>query len=229
MKMDLTRKEIGATLERLKQHSANVDNSFDDVIKKRLEATAKQDWLIRQSGIRNKFLDVDFDSYEFSNEAQRTAFETVREYAGMKGSLIVLLYGKSGTGKTMLASCAVKQQRGFYSTYEWLAIRIRSSYSRVSSETEAGILKQVTTAPLLVLDEIDKGTNTDAKKDLISFVCRERYENELPTWLVGNLTWAWAEQNIDSSTLDRCKEGGKSILCDWESYRKNLRGDKNVL
>lgn len=230
MKMDLTRKEIGATLERLKQHSANVDNSFDDVIKKRLEATAKQDWLIRVSGIRNKFLDVDFDSYEFSNEAQRTAFETVREYAGMKGSLIVLLYGKSGTGKTMLASCAVKQQRGFYTTYEWLAIRIRSSYSRASSETEAGILKQVTTAPLLVLDEIDKGTNTDAKKDLISFVCRERYENELPTWLVGNLTWEWAKQNIDSSVLDRCKEGGKSILCDWESYRDKLRtgGDKNV-
>lgn len=219
MKMDLTRKEIGATLERLKRRSANVSCSFDDVIEKQLEKTAVQDWLIKRSGIRCKFWDVDFDNYKSSSETQRAAFETVREYAGKKGALIVLLYGKSGTGKTMLASCAVKQQGGFYTTYEWLSIRIRSSYSRASAETEADILRQVTTAPLLVLDEIDKGTNTDAKKDLISFVCRERYENELPTWLVGNLTWEWAKQNIDNSVLDRCKEGGKSILCDWESYR----------
>lgn len=221
--MDFRKNAVRATLARLQKTSSFVINSCDDEIEKRRKQNALQNWLIRQSGIRNKFLNVDFDMYKFSSEAQRAAFETVREYAGKKGSLIVLLYGKSGTGKTMLASCAVKQQRGFYTTYEWLAIRIRSSYSRASSETEADILKQVTTAPLLVLDEIDKGTNTDAKKDLISFICRERYDNELPTWLVGNLTWAWAEQNIDSSTLDRCKEGGKSILCNWESYREQAK------
>lgn len=216
MKMDF-KKRIDETLTQIKTHSANSD-VFAEREKQR-EAAEKADWVKRNSGIRKKFFDAEFSLFECKTERQRDILQEVQSLVYKDGAFIALLYGKSGTGKTMLASCAVKERRGFYTTYEWLSARIRSSYARKSEETEIDILQELRQAPLLVIDEIDKGTNTDAKKDLISFLCRERYEDEKPTWLVGNLTWEWAKINIDSSVLDRCKENGKSILFDWDSYR----------
>ena len=215
--MDFTKKQFDETLTRIKTYSANSD-VFAEREKQR-EAAEKADWVKRNSGIRKKFFDAEFSLFECKTERQKDVLQEVKSLVYERGAFIALLYGKSGTGKTMLASCAVKERRGFYTTYEWLSARIRSSYARKSEETEIDILQELRQAPLLVIDEIDKGTNTDAKKDLISFLCRERYEDEKPTWLVGNLTWEWAKINIDSSVLDRCKENGKSILFDWDSYR----------
>lgn len=219
------KKQIDETLTQIKTYSANSD-VFAEREKQR-EAVEKADWVKRNSGIRKKFFDAEFSLFECKTERQRDVLQEVQSLVYKEGAFIALLYGKSGTGKTMLASCAVKEQRGFYTTYEWLSARIRSSYARKSEETEIGILQELRKTPLLVIDEIDKGTNTDAKKDLISFLCRERYEDEKPTWLVGNLTWEWAKINIDNSVLDRCKENGKSILFDWESYRiKKQEGER---
>lgn len=223
--MDFTKKQFDETLTRIKTYSANSD-VFAEREKQR-EAIEKADWVKRNSGIRKKFFDAEFSLFECETERQKDVLQEVQSLVYKEGAFIALLYGKSGTGKTMLASCAVKERYGFYTTYEWLSARIRSSYARKSEKTEIDILQELRQTPLLVIDEIDKGTNTDAKKDLISFLCRERYEDENPTWLVGNLTWEWAKINIDSSVLDRCKENGKSILFDWDSYRiKKQEGER---
>ena len=82
------------------------------------------------------------------------------------------------------------------------------------------------TIPFLVIDEIDKGKNEDAKSNCLSLICRERYERNRPLWLAGNCNYEWVKTMLDSSVIDRLKEKGKSFNFDWESYRPKLREAK---
>jgi hypothetical protein len=174
-------------------------------------------------GIRDKYFNESFTTYEPQNEKAAQYLNDLYELAKNPRDTFVLLYGKSGTGKSHLASAAVMLNSGVYTTWEFLDMEIRSTYnSYAAKKTEYELIVYYCTVPFLVLDEIEKGKNEDAKMRCLSLICRERHERNRPLWLAGNCNYEWVK-TLDSSVIDRLKEKGKSFNFDWESYRPKLR------
>ncbi len=178
---------------------------------------------LKKAGVRVRYFDSTFENYEPANKKALEIISELKKAVETKSNKTFLLYGNSGTGKTHLCSVAVAELGGLYRTWEWISLDIRSSYSSSAKETEADIMRKLCTVPFLVIDEIDKGVDSEAKKSTLSFICRERYENCLPTWLAGNCNGEWVQSMIDTSVLDRLKQSGRSLCFDWESYRPKLK------
>lgn len=178
---------------------------------------------LKKAGIRIRYFNSSFDNYNPVNETALKIINILKKSVEINDKESFLLYGNSGTGKTHLCSAAISKIGGIYTTWEWISIEIRASYSKASKESEAEILKRICSIPFLVIDEIDKGADTEAKKNTLSFIFRERYENCLSTWLAGNCNANWVNEMLDTSVIDRLKEGGRSLCFDWESYRPKLK------
>lgn len=181
----------------------------------------------RKIGIPKKHFESSFLNYKTKTASQKKVLQDLKFFAEKNKNKNVLCYGKSGTGKSHLLCSAVKlfQGRKLYTTWEWLDLKIRSSYSTGSRLTEERIMRRLVSFDFLAIDEIEKGTDSENKKKKLSFIFRERYENERPTWLSGNCNAEWVKTFLDESVLDRLKASGRSYCFDWESYRKNLRGE----
>ena len=192
--------------------------------KKRENLEALQAQKLTAMGIRDKYFNESFTTYEPQNEKAAKYLQDLYELAKNPRDTFVLLYGKSGTGKSHLASAAVMLNNGVYTTWEFLDMEIRSTYnSYAAKKTEYELIVYYCTVPFLVLDEIEKGKNEDAKMRCLSLICRERHERNRPLWLAGNCNYEWVKTMLDSSVIDRLKEKGKSFNFDWESYRPKLR------
>ena len=177
-----------------------------------------------EMGIRDKYWNESFMSYKPQNKKAEQYLHDLYELAKNPRDTFVLLYGKSGTGKSHLASAAVILNKGVYTTWEFLDMEIRSTYnSYAAKKTEYELITHYCTLPFLVIDEIEKGKNEDAKMRCLSLICRERHERKRPLWLAGNCNYEWVKTVLDSSVIDRLKEKGKSFCFDWESYRPKLR------
>lgn len=171
-------------------------------------------------GIREKHFSASFDMFIPPTLKAENFLKKLQVLLQSNKNHIALLYGKSGTGKTMLCSASVIEKGGLYTTYEWIAMRIRASYSNGTQETELSIIEEMCNKHFLVIDEIDKGVDSEAKKSLLSLICRERYERNKPLWLAGNCNTEWINATFDTSVIDRLKNEGTSFLFDWDSYRK---------
>ena len=179
---------------------------------------------LMEMGIRDKYWNENFMSYKPENEKAEQYLQALSQLAQNPRDTFVLLYGNSGTGKSHLASAAVMLNKGVYTTWEFLDMEIRSTYNSFAAKrTEYELITQYCTMPFLVIDEIEKGKNEDAKMRCLSLICRERHERNRPLWLAGNCNYEWVKTVLDSSVIDRLKEKGKSFCFDWKSYRPKLR------
>ena len=175
-------------------------------------------------GIRDRHFNASFANYEPENKDAKQYLHDLYELARNPRDTIVLMYGNCGTGKSHLASAAVILNNAEYTTWQFLDLRIRSTYnSYAAKKTEYQMIMHYCTIPFLVIDEIEKGKNEEAKSNCLSLICRERHERNRPLWLAGNCNYEWVKEMLDSSVIDRLKEKGKSFNFDWESYRLKLR------
>ena len=175
-------------------------------------------------GIRDRHFNASFANYEPENKDAKQYLHDLYELARNPRDTIVLMYGNCGTGKSHLASAAVILNNAEYTTWELLDLRLRSTYnSFAAKKTEYQMMMHYCTIPFLVIDEIEKGKNEDAKMRCLSLICRERHERKRPLWLAGNCNYEWVKTMLDSSVIDRLKQKGKSFNFYWESQRPKLR------
>ena len=175
-------------------------------------------------GIRDRHFNASFTNYEPENKDAKQYLHDLYELARNPRDTIVLMYGNCGTGKSHLASAAVILNNAEYTTWELLDLRLRSTYnSFAAKKTEYQMMMHYCTIPFLVIDEIEKGKNEDAKMRCLSLICRERHERKRPLWLAGNCNYEWVKTMLDSSVIDRLKQKGKSFNFYWESQRPKLR------
>ena len=175
-------------------------------------------------GIRDRHFNASFTNYEPENKDAKQYLHDLYELARNPRDTIVLMYGNCGTGKSHLASAAVILNNAEYTTWELLDLRLRSTYnSFAAKKTEYQMMMHYCTIPFLVIDEIAKGKNEDAKMRCLSLICRERHERKRPLWLAGNCNYEWVKTMLDSSVIDRLKQKGKSFNFYWESQRPKLR------
>lgn len=140
--------------------------------------------LFKISSLPARFSDRTFDNFERNNNNEH-AFRTAYEYAdhfGVYQGEGLLFSGQVGTGKTHLAAAiAIHLLNGqipvIFGTVTTLLGRLKQTYSKESAETEREILDALTTANLLILDDIGKEKPTTWVQQMLYEVVNTRYEN----------------------------------------------------
>lgn len=135
---------------------------------------------------------------------------------------LVALTGRRGTGKTRLSAEAMRDidpEKSAYTTAMGLFIRIRASYGKKAPETEEDIIKELSKAPLLVIDEIQERGNSEWEDRLLTHLLDKRYGNLLPTIVIANLTEAELIACMGASITSRLHETGGILEMNGPSHR----------
>lgn len=170
------------------------------------------------------------ESYKVSNEGQKSALEVSRGYLhtiteNEQSGANLLFYGKSGTGKTHLSigiahGVIEKGGTALYTRASKIAQRIKETYSKQSSKTEREVYELFSTPDLLIIDEVGRQFGTEAEKLMLFEVINNRYEALKSTIVISNLSGEALLDYLGEAALDRLREGGQSVLFDWNSHRK---------
>lgn len=205
------------------------------LVKERIERTKEF------CGIPRRYINSTFDSFECTTESQNTAKEKVQRWLSKFKEDIascnsVMITGKVGTGKTLLASCILNDlivdpwvamhNRVRANEYEIIKLidmvrSLKETWKRDSEKTERELIKHYSTLDLLIIDEVGMGFESDTEKLFIFDVIDGRYQNSLPTILISNLNAKGISDSIGERAVDRLRDGGGVLIgCDWESFRK---------
>lgn len=187
--------------------------------------------LLKNVAIPPRFANCTFDNFTVESPDQKTALDACREYADnfqqmhAKGVCMVLR-GNVGTGKNHLACAVARQvseQEGFSSlllTVAEIIQRIRATWDRQSTETEAEIIERFAGVDLLILDEVGRQYGTEAERITLFQVIDARYRAMRPTMVISNLLPGEITEYLGDAAYDRLREnGGRLVNFDWFSHR----------
>jgi DNA replication protein DnaC len=103
----------------------------------------------------------------------------------------LLLIGEPGVGKTHLAVAMLKQciYRGgtglFHTTSDLMAL-LRSTYTGQETASESSVLRTVSTADVIVFDELGRERATEWRDEMLHLIVNARYSNRLLTIFTTN-------------------------------------------
>lgn len=149
---------------------------------------------------------------------------------------LVMLTGDRGRGKTHIASLVGCEWeawgfRSFGRPRYWRLADLFAAQKHWFDEkrNEWGQpipepLELARTCGLLVLDEIQERIGTDWEQAELVRVLDVRYTESRPAILITNRTPKEAAAIVGWSAIDRMKEGGAVIQCDWDNFRDKIRG-----
>lgn len=139
---------------------------------------------------------------------------------------ILAMIGPRGTGKTRLAAEAARDfapVKSRYATAMGVFLRLRRSYhntaGKAAPESEADIVDELATAPLLVLDEIQERGNTGWEDRILTHIIDRRYGDRLPTVIIANLSESALVDNLGDSIVSRFHECGGMLELTGPSHR----------
>ena len=180
----------------------------------------------KKSGVPERYWAESLDTYTVSNEMQRAAAQAMglflREIKCGAFRTLVLI-GTAGTGKTHLASGAVREYGGKYATAPDIVEEIRRAKSFSADQTEKQIIDHYSHTKLLVVDEIGRGIAATDEKYMLYQIINARYNTRKPTVLISNFTKADFLKYIGVAAADRLVESGDIVEMNGESYRKLRR------
>lgn len=146
--------------------------------------------------------------------------------SGKLGSgFLSALTGTRGNGKTQLAVELMKlvtarQKAALYATATDFFVRIKETYRKDSTRTEADILRTFRLPRLLVIDEVGKRSDSQWENNLLFELINRRYNDLTDTLLIDNRPPADFIQSIGPSLASRMQETGGIIECNWPSFRE---------
>lgn len=182
--------------------------------KKRKEEAAwmqqKINRLIKNSGIRGRFLNRTFERFEIDQYNQK-AYEVAKSYADNFPAMLpkklkdgtgyieppelerngLFITGSYGTGKTHIATAISNQLINggipvICMTMIDLLARIKQTFDRSDNTTEAEIMKIYEEVPLLVIDDIGSEQPSEWGSTKIFAIVNARYEAYMPTIVTTN-------------------------------------------
>lgn len=137
---------------------------------------------------------------------------------------MLLLIGPTGRGKTVMATwwAAERLAKGrpcgkFVTAYQLFA-RMKQCWTR--GEDSEAILKAWKSSRFLVIDEMQVRTESAWENSVLDELINARYAAELPTVMLGNIEPGREQAELGARIVDRVRECGGIVNCNWGSYRK---------
>ena len=153
--------------------------------------------------------------------ALEKARELWRDYITHEDAIIVLC-GKPGTGKTMMATLwALHRLKkglscGFYRKTVDLLRELTDTFD--TQTKEIAVLEKYQRTSYLVLDEYMTAQN-HWKNETLTNLLDHRYDNMLTTVIITNTPRDKFISEINPSWFDRIMHCGTILECNWDSYR----------
>jgi DNA replication protein DnaC len=186
---------------------------------------------IRDIQIGRRYHSMTFDDYKPATEKAAEILAGCIRYANtfqqrLEGCDSLLMLGRPGTGKNMLAACICKEVVGqghtaLHTTAMRLVRKIKTSWGKDSEKDEQAMIDQFAKPDLLVVDEVGVQFGSVTEKILLFEAINGRYENMRPTILISNLSLDDVEKFMGVTLVDRFHEGKSAVMVfDWDSYRR---------
>lgn len=170
-------------------------------------------------GIPEDLMGLTFEDFDHRlNPSMRQAFDRCKAITeGHEWSTV--LVGDYGTGKSMLASCALQELVGRFWDYNQLCLYMRQlMFTHGVDEIEVVSVWQ-SSPDLLVLDDVGAENKTPWSTSALFSILHARYKARLPTIVTSNTPEA-----LDGRILDRY---GWTI-CSGQSVRELMRQGRYV-
>jgi DNA replication protein DnaC len=167
----------------------------------------------RSRGLTPRFYNASWENWIADTPKKKHALETVKK-AWEKNLLLVGKGGQgtgNGNGKTHLAMCLVKEG----ATYCLVPDLIRMVREDLAIEQE--VINKYGKCKLLILDEIGRQKATDFEHNLLFEIMDKRWNNMLPTTIIGNIGKENFTALCGAGVSDRFKP--EVVIFDWESRR----------
>ncbi|WP_294910123.1 DNA replication protein DnaC [Tatumella sp. UBA2305] len=194
----------------------------------------KMQRIMGRSGIRELHINCSFDNYRVENEAQSKALTMARQYAAEFDNSIAsfVFSGRPGTGKNHLAAAIgndliLRGKSVLIVTVADLMSNMKGTFSGDSQLTEEGLINDLSSVDLLVIDEIGMQTESRYEKVIINQIVDRRSSSKRPTGMLSNLNHDGMNALLGERVMDRMRLGNSMwVRFDWESYRDRVRGDE---
>jgi DNA replication protein DnaC len=206
-----------------------IENEKREAIQSDIFANQKRIDLSKLAGVSARYRHLTLNDIKPLDKPQELMLKAMSASAeailSCKATPSLIITGGVGTGKTMMCSALLgsilNAKRGKIIKCIDMVRRLKSTWSRDSTESEEGIIKQFTTIPLLIIDEVGVQFGSDTEKMFIFDIIDGRYENILPTILISNLDIEAIKALIGERVIDRLRQdGGKLLALDGRSSRK---------
>jgi len=169
----------------------------------------------QRRGVTPRFYDATWENWKAETPEQKSVLEKVKQ--AWKKNLFII--GGNGTGKTHLAMCLAKDG----ATYCLVPELFRTVREDMSIEQET--IDDYGECKLLILDEVGRQKGTDFECNLLFEIIDKRWNNLLPTTIIGNIDKRKFAELYGAATLDRLRP--ETVELKWESKRQiNLEEDK---
>jgi DNA replication protein DnaC len=216
-----TLKEIAASFEKhskeeQEKREAMPENEKQRILdeQRRREETEKRDALIasyRRKGIAPMFYDASWENWISDTEDKLKVLNTVKNEAWKTN---LFLCGQSGTGKTRLAMCLVKEG-AVYRKLLQIFREVKADFTK-----EQNIVDFYGSVKLLILDEVGRQGFTPFERTLFWDIIDTRWGNLLPTTLITNLDRKEFTAEYGAAIVDRLRP--VMVSFNWESRRGSL-------
>ncbi len=150
--------------------------------------------LFNQAQIPTRFreasLHIDNSNHPALATAYKKAISFVKKLAKKEG---LLFSGEIGCGKTTLVCALIKElileknEACFFIEFTELLSQVKAGYDKQESETK--FLEEIARIPILILDELGKGKQTDWETGIIDKIISQRYNAKKKTIFTTNYSF----------------------------------------
>lgn len=191
-----------------------VSNEEIEKWEKAQEERQKEQFFITTSNVGKRYKDKTLNDFIADTDEKKEILEKVKQYIkdvndGKDRTL--WLCGATGTGKTLLGSCICRETGGVYcKTYDIKDDLLENHFTRKS------VFKKYTNYRSLVIDEVGR---VEQEKDFMFQLLNERYENEVSTVLITNLSKGELKERLGLPLYDRFVSNCVSLTFKGDSHR----------
>jgi DNA replication protein DnaC len=182
-----------------------------------------------------RFKNCSFDTFTGGSKKQHEIKKEIMNYVSNWPKVGgIIMRGGVGVGKTHLAAamCSSLCDLGvscMVTTASRIIRSVRASWGKNAEKTEAEIITTFASVEMLVIDEIGSQYGTDAEKIIINEIINDRYEQDRPTMVIGNVTKTEIKNILGVRVIDRIMHNGLDLVLDWDSKRNKgfIKKNKN--
>lgn len=223
------------TCAKAKTYWAEVDKlAAAEKQRKEQEETAKRkQTLLENSRLPRRYWDCRLETARVTKD-NGAVLAGIRVYAeGFPTAEGIFITGPVGTGKTHLVSCLAnhlinREIRVLFGNVLDLLGRIRKSYDHDSQEDEWRILDELTTVPLLIIDDLGKEKVTAWVEQNLYHIVDARYRENKPLVITSNYGLSELEsryEEVGPALASRISEMCEGKILGGQDWRKITKGE----